>query len=231
MGSSVLDRFRGGLIVSCQAFVGEPLFGAEFMTRMALAAKQGGAVGIRANGGEDIRAIKRTTGLPVIGIVKRHYAQSDVYITPTMKEVDEIVEAGAEMAALDCTNRQRPDGLTLEQFLPMIKRRHPHLLLMADVSTVEEGVAAARYGADVVATTLSGYTSYSPKREGPDFALIEALSREVAVPVFAEGSVRSPEEAARCLQKGAWAVVVGTAITRPQDITRAFCEKMKEVEP
>jgi N-acylglucosamine-6-phosphate 2-epimerase len=224
---SLLEELRGGLIVSCQAFAGEPLFGADIMARMAVSARIGGAVGIRANGGEDIRAIKRMVDLPVIGIVKRNYERSDVFITPTMVEVEEVVNAGAEAVAADCTARNRPDGMPMEQFILQIKAEFPQVLLMADVSTLEEGIAAANAGADIVSTTLAGYTPYSREMSGPDLELIEQMAGRIKVPVFAEGRVHNPGEAAACLRKGAWAVVVGAAITRPQIVTKWFVEKMK----
>lgn len=229
MNQSVLERVRGGLIVSCQAAVGEPLYGADFMARMACAAKDGGAIGIRANGGEDIREIKRRTGLPVVGLVKKQYPHTEVYITPTMTEVEEVITAGAEIVAIDCTNRKRPDGLYPEQFVSAIKQQFPHILIMADISTVEEGIAACHFGVDIVASTLSGYTMSSSNRTKPDFPLIEQLVQQVTIPVIAEGHIYEPAEAAAFLRLGAWSVVVGTAITRPQEITRRFVQEMEGV--
>jgi N-acylglucosamine-6-phosphate 2-epimerase len=225
---SVLEQLRGGLIVSCQAQESDPLFGDGLMTRMALAARQGGAVGIRANGAADVLSIKRSTGLPVIGIVKRHYDGSDVYITPTVAEVDEVVEAGADVVALDATNRPRANGLTAQRFIELVKRRHPQVLVMADISVFTEGVAAAVAGADLVGSTLSGYTPYSPQLSGPDFDLVAALAKVVYIPVILEGRVRYPHEAQRALELGCWSVVVGSAITRPQKIARSFAESMRQ---
>ncbi|MFO7173754.1 MAG: N-acetylmannosamine-6-phosphate 2-epimerase, partial [Bacillota bacterium] len=156
----ILERLRGGLIVSCQALEGEPLHGPGFMAAMARAAEMGGAVGIRANSPEDIRAIKAVCSLPLIGLYKRTYPNSDIYITPTMREVRAVVEAGAELVAIDATQRPRPDGLTLEELVRQI-RAESEVLIVGDVSTYEEGVAAARAGVDIVSTTLSGYTPYS----------------------------------------------------------------------
>lgn len=223
MGSQlILNTIRRKLIVSCQAFEHEPLHGSHIMARMALAAKEGGAVAIRANGGNDIRAIKEATGLPVIGIVKRYYEQCEVFITPTLKEVEEVFLAGAEIVAVDATNRPRPDGSRPNEFIKSIRKTFPELLVMADVAILEEGVLAAQYGADLVATTLSGYTSYSPERQGPDFDLIENLVKQVTIPVIAEGHIWTPEELVMCYGKGAWSVVIGSAITRPQEITKYF---------
>ena len=226
---SILQGIKAGLIVSCQALTDEPLHGSEFMARMAIAAKEGGAVAIRANGYSDIKAIKEAVNLPVIGIVKRIYADSDVYITPTMKEVEEVIQAGAEIVAIDATKRKRPDGVELASLIRAIREKYPQALIMADVSTLEEGVQACDYGVDLVGTTLSGYTSYSPSLSGPDLELIKGLVAGVRIPVIAEGRVSSPEEASLCLEKGAWSVVVGTAITRPQEITKNFVKRMQAV--
>ncbi len=226
--ASILLQIRDGLIVSCQAQEQDPLFGSGMMTRMALAAKDGGAVGIRANGGEDIRSIKETTGLPVIGIVKRVYPNSEVYITPTMREVDEVVANGADIVALDATMRPRPDGQSSHDFLREVKEKYPHILVMADVSTFEEGQRAEVDGADLVASTMSGYTEYTKHKTAPDFALLERLAKSVKVPIVAEGRISYPEQAKQCLEVGCWSVVVGSAITRPQEITRAFVEYINQ---
>ena len=217
------ELMHGGLIVSCQAFPGEPLYGAPTMARMAMAAQIGGAVGIRANGPDDIRAIRAVTELPVIGIYKRTYENSFVYITPTMTEVDEVVEAGADIVAVDATARRRPDGWATMDFLRAIRARHS-VLVMGDVATLEEGMLAAGAGVDIVSTTLSGYTAQSDAHDGPDFNLLAQLVRALAVPVVAEGRISTPQECARAFAIGAFAVVVGSAITRPQDITRRFAE-------
>ncbi|MEW6047395.1 MAG: N-acetylmannosamine-6-phosphate 2-epimerase [Bacillota bacterium] len=226
----LFERIRGGLIVSCQAPEGEPLHGPEFMTAMAVAAWQGGAAGIRANSGPDIRAIRRTVPLPIIGIVKRKYPDSPVFITPTLREAGEAVEAGADILALDATLRLRPSGLDLAEFVRAIRARWP-LPLMADVSSVAEGVAAARLGFDLVATTLVGYVGDHPPLDyAPDFTLIARMVQEVTtrlgVPVVVEGHIWDPWQARRCLELGAFAVVVGSAITRPHLITRRFVEAL-----
>lgn len=228
-GGDVLERIKGGLIVSCQALEGEPLYGPEFMAEMARAARLGGAAGIRANSGADIRAIRRTVALPVIGIVKRTYADSPVFITPTLEDAAEAIEAGADVLAMDATRRPRPGCLTLEGLTAGIRSRWPHVRLMADVGSVEEGVAAAYLGFDLVGTTLVGYTDdHSPLGYSPDFALIARMVGEVTgqlgVPVVAEGHIWEPEQACRCLDLGAFAVVVGSAITRPHLITQRFAE-------
>ncbi|WP_067934105.1 N-acetylmannosamine-6-phosphate 2-epimerase [Alicyclobacillus kakegawensis] len=225
---SILQNIRGGLIVSCQALESEPLYGADIMARMAVAAERGGAVGIRANGSTDIRQIKSATHLPVIGLCKRTVHGSDVYITPTIDDVEEVLGAGADMVAVDATLRPRPGGQLGADFVLKVKQQYPEILLVADISTYQEGVLAAQAGADVVATTLSGYTPYSAERDGPDFSLIVSLSRSLNVPVVAEGHIRTPRQAAECLRLGAWAVVVGSAITRPQEITQSFVQSLHE---
>lgn len=225
----VLEQIRGGLIVSCQAQETDPLYGSDMMARMALAAKEGGAVGIRANGAADIEAIKRATGLPVIGIVKRVYDGSDVYITPTLVEIAEVLRGGADIVAFEATNRARPDGLSVAEFIAEVKVRHRDLLLMADVSTLDEALAAEASGIDLVASTMSGYTAYSTPMKGPDFALLEQMVRKLRVPVVAEGRIQFPEQARKCLDIGTFAVVVGSAITRPQEITRTFVEEIAQL--
>lgn len=225
---NILNGIKGGLIVSCQALQGEPLYGEGIMARMAVAAKQGGAVGIRANGKEDVSQISKEVGLPVIGICKRYYNNSEVFITPTLNEVKEIVEAGATIVAFDGTGRERPDGQSLQEFISQVKAQFPNILLMADISTLQEGVTAADLGVDIVATTLSGYTPYSKKNDEPDFELIEDLYAKIKVPIIAEGRVTSPSDAIECMDKGAWSVVVGTAITRPHEITKIYVRKIDE---
>ncbi|MCL6625111.1 N-acetylmannosamine-6-phosphate 2-epimerase [Alicyclobacillus shizuokensis] len=223
---SILQKIRGGLIVSCQALENEPLYGADIMARMAIAAESGGAVGIRANGANDIRQIKSVTTLPVIGILKRKCHGSDVYITPTLEDVEEVLRAGADIVAVDATQRPRPGGQLGSEFVALVKQRFPEVVVVADVSTYHEGVLAAQAGADVVASTLSGYTEYTFPLQEPDFPLIGALSESLSIPVVAEGRIRTPRQAAQCLRLGAWAVVVGSAITRPQEITQSFVESL-----
>lgn len=218
----ILDAIRGRLIVSCQALEDEPLHGSGIMARMAYAAMLGGAGGIRANSTEDIRAIRELVNLPLIGIIKREYPGSEVYITPTMEEVDRLAEVGAEIIAADATDRERPAGESLAVFFRRVREKYPHQLFMADCSTVEEGVAAAAMGFDLVGTTLSGYTPYTRGRKLPDYAMMERLVREAGVPVIAEGGVWTPEQLRRAMDCGVHAAVVGTAITRVKNITERF---------
>jgi len=220
------DQTKGNLIVSCQALVDEPLHGPQFMTKMALAAAEGGAVGLRVNGKEDIQAIKQEVDLPIIGLVKQDYEDSEIFITPTKKEIDELLEAEADVIAMDATQRTRPQGELLNELIHYIKANNR--LVMADISTKEEGIAAEKLGVDCISTTLSGYTPYSPKQEPPDFQLVEDLVKEVEIPVLAEGRIWSIEDASKALSLGAHAIVIGSAITRPQLITKHFFEGIKK---
>ncbi|EOC1286048.1 N-acetylmannosamine-6-phosphate 2-epimerase [Cronobacter muytjensii] len=224
----MLEQIKGRLVVSCQALENEPLHSPFIMGKMALAAAQGGAAGIRANSVADIEAIKQQVSLPVIGIIKRDYPDSEVFITATMREVTELMRAAPEMIALDATARARPDGETLEQLVRRIRRDFPEVLLMADISDVDEAVAAEALGFDCVGTTLYGYTAPTRGHCLPenDFALLKDVLAAVTIPVIAEGNVDTPERAARCLALGAHAVVVGGAITRPQQITRRFADAL-----
>ncbi len=216
----MLNQIKGKLVVSCQALPEEPLHGTLIMERMALAAMQGGAAGIRAQGREDILGIRKATRLPVIGIVKRFYPDSEVYITPTEKEVYELLETGCEMIALDATLRDRPNGETMERLLALI--HGAHVLAMADCSTYEEAVHAEQIGFDCVSTTLCGYTPYSEALDGPNLELIKRLIGDLSVPVIGEGKINTPEQLRRVMDAGAFAAVVGGAITRPQCITQRF---------
>lgn len=218
----VLQRLKGGLVVSCQALPDEPLHSSFIMSRMALAAAQGGAVGIRANTVEDITAIRGTVQLPVIGIIKREYPDSEVYITPTEKEVDELTACGLEVIALDATHRLRPGGRTLESFFAGVRNRYPDQLFMADCSSFEEGMAAAAMGFDLIGTTMAGYTPYTKGCELPPFGMIRALVERCGKPVVAEGNISTPEQLRTAMDLGILTAVVGGAITRPLQITRRF---------
>ena len=221
---TVLDTLKGKLVVSCQALENEPLHSPFIMSRMALAARQGGAAAIRANSVVDIEAIKEQVTLPVIGIIKREYPGSAVFITATMKEVDELMTVSPEIIALDATNRARPGGESLATLVSRIRTRYPSVLLMADIATVDEAVTAQALGFDCVGTTLYGYTAQTAGHALPedDCQFLKAVLAAVTVPVVAEGNVDTPERAARCLALGAHMVVVGGAITRPQQITGRF---------
>ncbi len=225
----LFKQMKGKVIVSCQAVPGEPLYVEEksIMYLMARAAKQAGTPVIRTSSIRDVVAIKEETGLPVIGLIKVQYDGFESYITPTMKEVDALVEAGSDVIALDCTNQKRGDGKSISEFITEVRSKYPDEILMADISTYEEGVNAWKLGMDIVGTTMSGYTPYSPKLDGPDYELVKKLSSTVDIPVIGEGRVHSPEQAVEMLNAGAYAVVVGGAITRPLEIAQRF---MKAVE-
>ena len=220
MARDIIDSLRGGLIVSCQAVAGEPFFQPESMARFAQSAELGGAAGIRAKG-PDIRAIKQLCGLPLIGIDKVYLEGYEVYITPRFEDAQRVAEAGADIIALDCTSRPHPEGVKMPDLVARIKAELK-LPVMADIATVEEAIAAARAGADLIATTLSGYTEYSPPRDTPDFDLLEAVIRAVEAPVVAEGHILTLAEARACFALGVHAIVVGTAITRPIALTERF---------
>ena len=229
------DRIRalkGKLIVSCQALPQEPLHSSCIMGRMARAAKEGGAAGIRANTKEDIKEIQEVTGLPVIGIVKRDYPDSAVYITPTMKEIEELMEVKPEIIAIDATGALRPGNVTLADFFHQIKEKYPEQKLMADCSTIEEAFFADELGFDFIGTTMVGYTPQSRgmKIEANDFEILRTILKKVKHPVIAEGNVNSPEKAKRVIELGSYAVVVGSSITRPQLITKGYAEAVDSAE-
>ena len=221
-----IENLKGKLIVSCQALPDEPLHSSFIMGRMALAAKVGGASGIRANTKEDIKEIQTQVDLPIIGIVKRDYEDSDIYITPTMKEIDELMEAKPEIIAMDATISTRPEGKTLDEFFHEVKKKYPKQLFMADCSTVEEALHADTLGFDFIGTTMVGYTKQSEgdKIEENDFEILRTIISKVQHKVIAEGNINTPEKAKRVLELGAYSVVVGSIITRPQLITKSFVE-------
>ena len=211
----ILESIRGKLIVSCQALPDEPLHSSYIMSRMAYAAYEGGASGIRANSTADITEIRKAVNLPMIGIIKEVYEGCEVYITPTLKEVDALVKTGVEIIAMDATARPRPDGRGLSETFKEIRKRYPEQLFMADCSNVEEG------------TTMSGYTPYTKGTLLPNYAMMETLVRDCGKPVIAEGGIWSPEQLKKALDTGVWAAVVGSAITRPREITKKYAEVIK----
>lgn len=228
MKNEKVEQLHGKLIVSCQALPHEPLHSSFIMGRMALAAKQGGALGIRANTKEDIKEIQSQVDLPVIGIVKRDYEDSKIYITPTMKEVEELMEVKPEIIALDATSDIRPGGVTLDDFFRRLKKTYPDQLWMADCSTVEEALHADELGFDFIGTTLVGYTEQSKgdKIEANDFEILRKIISSAKHRVIAEGNINTPEKAKRVIELGAFSVVVGSIITRPQLITKSFAEAL-----
>lgn len=227
----LFELMKGTVIVSCQATPGEPLYLKDdsIMYLMARAAKQAGAKVIRTSSARDIAAIKEETRLPVIGLIKREYPGYQGRITMTMREVDECMSAMADIVSIDCTDCPRGDGLTPAEFLKQVKAKYPNIIIMADCATYEEAVAAYAAGADLVGTTMSGYTPATADRTGePDFELVRRLADDLPCPVIAEGRVHTPEQAREMLELGAWAVVVGGAITRPLEIASRFMEAVED---
>lgn len=218
---------QGGLVVSCQALPEEPLYSSFIMGRMALAAMRGGAVGIRANTVADITEIKKRVALPIIGIIKQVYNDSEVYITPTMAEVDALVSCKCDIIAMDATNRLRTGGKSLEDIFSEVRKKYPNQIFMVDCSDENEGMHAASIGFDCVGTTLAGYTAYTRERSLPAVDMVENLVKNVGVPVIAEGGIHYPEQLRQSLNAGALCAVVGGAITRPQEITQRFVSVLK----
>lgn len=224
-----MEELRHKLIVSCQALPDEPLHSDFIMARMAVAAKEGGASGIRANSVVDIAAIRKAVDLPIIGIIKRDYQGADVYITATMKEVDQLMTVRPNIIAIDATTSTRPNGESLKEFFQKAKGKYPDQLWMADCSTIDEMLTADQLGFDFIGTTLVGYTKQSQgdKIESNDFEIIRKALSKLSHPLIAEGNIDTPDKVHRVLELGAYSVVVGSAITRPQLITKKFVEATK----
>lgn len=225
----VFSALENGLIVSCQALPDEPLYQEDggVMKLMAKAAIEAGAVGIRAQGIVDIKEIRSMTTVPLIGIIKINREGFKQYITPTMKEVDELVKLNCDIIAVDGTDQKRGDGISPTEYIKSIKEKYPELILMADISTVDEALEAIKAGADCVGTTMSGYTDYTDQGQAPDLQLIKDIKEKTDVPIIAEGRYHYPEQAKKALELGAFCVTIGGAITRPQEITKRFVEAIK----
>ena len=221
---NMLEQFRNQLIISCQALPDEPLHSSFIMGRMALAAKQVGAVAIRCQSVADIVEIKEVTKLPVIGLIKQSYSDSEIYITPTRKEVQDLIDCGCEIIALDATLRRRPNNEALEDLVKQIKDAGK--IALADISNDEEGINAQKIGFDCISTTLSGYTPYTPKLKGPDFGLVARMADRLSIPVFAEGRINTPDDLRIAFEVGAFGAIVGSAITRPQVIGKWFMDAL-----
>ncbi|MGX7776112.1 N-acetylmannosamine-6-phosphate 2-epimerase [Streptococcus pluranimalium] len=227
----ILEKLRGGVIISCQALPGEPMYSEKggVMPLFAKAAKEAGAVGIRANSVRDIVEIQEVVDLPIIGIIKQDYEEADAFITPTMAEVDALVETGVDIIALDATVSSRPKGESLEAFVKTIKESYPQQLLMADCSTLEEMITAEKLGFDFIGTTLVGYTEQSKHLaiDANDFEMIRQAREKIKAPIIAEGNISTPEKVKRVFELGVDSVVVGSAITRPLVIAKPFIEAAK----
>jgi len=227
-----LNHIKGKLIVSCQAVKGEPLYVEEksIMYLMARAAKMAGCECIRTSSIRDVIAIKEETGLPIIGLIKKQYEGFDSYITTTMKEVDELVEAKADCIAIDCCFSKRGDGKDISDFMKEVRAKYPKQILMADISTYEEALNAQTLGFDIVSTTMSGYSPHTMNKDKtkPDFVLLEECVANLNVPVICEGKIHTPEAAVEALSKGAYAVVVGGTITRPLEIAQRFIKAVEQ---
>ena len=222
--NEVLQQIKGGLIVSCQALPDEPLHSPFIMSRMAKAALASGAKGIRANSIVDIQCIKDANDTVIIGIIKKEYGDNPVFITPTLKEVRALCSIGCEIVAMDGTTRKRPNGEKLADIVATIKKEYPETLLIADCATLEDAKYAQKLGFDLIATTLYGYTAETSGKDiaDDDFALLDELLKVIQRPLIVEGNIDTPEKLERVMKKGAYATVVGSAITRPQLITQKF---------
>lgn len=219
-----IEAIKGGLVVSCQAYPDEPLRHPETMAQMAMAAVEGGAVGIRCQGLSDIAAIKGQVEVPVIGIWKD--GREGVYITPTLRHARCCASAGADIVAIDATGRPRPDGRT---YADTVRALHDEgIVVMADCGSFADAERAVEAGSDIISTTLSGYTGERKKTDGPDFDLLGRMVAAFgdATPVLCEGRIHTPDQLTQVMAMGAWAAVVGTAITHPTSITRWFAARM-----
>ncbi|MGL4913707.1 MAG: N-acetylmannosamine-6-phosphate 2-epimerase [Romboutsia sp.] len=227
--NEIFESIKGSVVISCQALPNEPLYVEEksIMYLMARAAKQAGTPAIRTNSVRDVKAIKEETGLPVIGLIKQNYEDSEVYITPTMKEIDELVLADTDIIALDCTFSKRLNDMSINDFLKQIKEKYPDVILMADISTYGEGINAYNCGVDLIGTTMNGYTKQSIDENISNIDLVKKLVSEVSIPVIAEGRIHYPNQVREMLDAGAYAVVVGGAITRPLEIAQRFIDAAK----
>lgn len=232
MGNEIYKKIKGGLIVSCQALEGEPLYKetGNVMNLMALAAVEGGACAIRAQGLIDIKQIKETVDVPIIGIYKKKYEGFESYITPTMNEVDELVLLGCDIIAVDATKQKRGDSISSFQYIREIKEKYPTQLIMADCADLQDAIQADKAGADFIGTTLSGYTGYSKNIKKPNIDLIKQIKNNTSKPIIAEGGFTNYEEVNKALSNGAYSVVIGTAITRPREITRNIVKNIIRIK-
>ncbi len=222
--NELFRKIKGGLIVSCQALQTEPLHSSYIMARMAFAAKEGGAAGIRANTPEDIAEIRKQVDLPIIGLYKAEYPNSEVYITPTMREIDALMEVRPDVIAMDATDRIRPDGMRLESFIERARAEYPDMLFMADCSCYEDALRAQELGFDLAGTTLRGYTPATKGIAIPDYEMLHQMTHQLTIPVIAEGGIWEVDDLKKVFTEPVLAAVIGTAITRPREITRRFVQ-------
>lgn len=222
----ILQSIKGGLIVSCQVQEDDPIYSMDFVTKMAIAAQWGGAVGIRANSPDQITSIKEKVSLPIIGLYKIWHDDTDVFITPTLQAAREVWEAGADIIAIDCTDQINHEGRPAYELLPLVKRTIPEALTFADVSNYDEAKRAVEMGADIVGPTLYGYTEKAKSIEEPDLREFAKMCRDFGnrTCMVMEGHIYTPEDAMKCLYLGAHSVVVGSAITRPHLTTKRFVD-------
>lgn len=226
----LLKNLKNGLIVSCQALPSEPMYTEEghIMPLFAKAAQEAGAVGIRANSVRDITQIKALVSLPVIGLIKANYHDFETYITPTMVEVDALVEIGCDIIAIEFTSHSRKNQQTPSEFVADIRKKYPSVLLMADCATLSDALDADKAGVDFIGTTMSGYTPDTVMSPDPDFDLVRQIVLHCSKPVFAEGRIHTPDQARAMLELGAYSVIVGGAITRPKEIALRYIEAIKK---
>lgn len=229
MKNETLKKIQHRLIVSCQARVGWAMYGSEIMAAFAKAAQEGGAAGIRATGVDNISKIKECVDLPMIGINKQFIDGYDVYITPTYESAKAILDLGIEVIALDATSRVRPNNEKLEDIVHKIRVNYPDVLIMGEVSTLEEANAILPLNFDLISTTLSGYTEASKEVRNVNLELIKEIKQITEIPIIAEGKIKNEEEARLAIEAGAFSVVVGTSITRPEIITARYVQELTKV--
>ena len=225
----VLKKIEKKLIVSCQARVGWAMYGADIMAGFAKAAEEGGASGIRATGVDNILAIKKKVSLPIIGINKQFSDEFEVYITPTYESAKEILDCGIEIIALDATSRKRPNDENIKEIILKIKENYPGVLIMGEIDTIEEAKKALKLDLDIISTTLSGYTEESKDVNSVNIDLIKEIKKITNLPIIAEGKIKTEVDAREVIEAGAYAVVVGTSITRPEVITNRFVVELNKL--
>ncbi len=222
----LLTLLEGKLIASAQAYPGEPMRDPRTMAQVAQACVQGGASAIRAQGLADLSLIHQAVDVPVIGLWKDGH--DGVFITPTLHHALAVAGTGCEIVAIDGTRRERPDGLTFAQTVKEFKKIRPDVLVMADCGSYEDAMMAQEAGADILGTTLAGYTDDRPKTDGPDLELLAQIKADADRPIFVEGRIHTPAQAREAMEAGAYAVVVGTAITHPTTITSWFVDAVEK---